>query len=67
MTDAAPSPPSGWYPDPYGRHEMRYWDGARWTEHVADGGAPKVDPVPSESYIPQVQVDPEQVRDQVVR
>ena len=67
MTDAAPSPPSGWYPDPYGRHEMRYWDGALWTEHVADGGAPKVDPVPAGSYIPQVQVDPERVRDQVVR
>jgi len=26
---------AGWYPDPAGRHEHRYWDGARWTEHVA--------------------------------
>lgn len=24
--------PAGWYPDPRGGH-MRYWDGARWTEH----------------------------------
>ena len=31
-------PPSGWYPDPSGRHERRYWHEGRWTEHVADGG-----------------------------
>ena len=27
-------PRSGWYADPTGRFEMRYWDGPRWTEHV---------------------------------
>src|SRR6476646_4551604 len=26
--------PAGWYPDPSGRYEMRYWDGLAWTEHV---------------------------------
>ena len=31
-------PPSGWYPDPSGRHEQRYWHEGQWTEHVADGG-----------------------------
>lgn len=31
-------PPSGWYPDPSGRHEQRYWHDGRWTEHVGDGG-----------------------------
>ena len=31
-------PPSGWYPDPVGRHEQRYWHEGQWTEHVADGG-----------------------------
>ena len=30
--------PSGWYPDPSGRHEQRYWHDGRWTEHVGDGG-----------------------------
>ena len=34
----------GWYPDPYRRHESRFWDGGRWTEHVSDGGATAVDP-----------------------
>ena len=31
-------PELGWYPDPTGRHEVRYWDGGRWTERVADNG-----------------------------
>ena len=31
--DANPAP--GWYPDPSMRDTQRYWDGARWTEHVA--------------------------------
>ena len=26
--------PAGWQPDPYGQAQWRYWDGARWTEHV---------------------------------
>jgi hypothetical protein len=30
---AAPPPaPAGWYPDPYGTAEQRYWDGTRWTD-----------------------------------
>jgi hypothetical protein len=28
-----PSPPPGWYPDPSGAPDQRYFDGARWTEH----------------------------------
>lgn len=27
-----------WSVDPTGRHQCRYWDGVRWTRHVADGG-----------------------------
>jgi Protein of unknown function (DUF2510) len=34
-----------WHPDPQGRHELRYWDGARWSEHVADRGVASWDPV----------------------
>jgi hypothetical protein len=36
--------PSGWYPDPSGRYEMRYWDGLAWTEHVSRGGQQYTDP-----------------------
>lgn len=27
----------GWYPDPNGDWQLRYWDGQRWTEHVSTG------------------------------
>lgn len=27
--------PPAWYPDPLGTSQMRWWDGARWTEHYA--------------------------------
>jgi len=37
--------PAGWLPDPTGRHQMRYWDAARWTDHVSDNGVTAVDPV----------------------
>lgn len=43
-----------WAPDPSGRHDLRYYDGTRWTEHVADGGVATVDPLPP-SPTPTVQ------------
>jgi uncharacterized RDD family membrane protein YckC len=36
--------PPRWAADPLGRHQYRYWDGAQWTEHVADNGMNGVDP-----------------------
>jgi hypothetical protein len=27
----------GWRPDPYGRHEQRFFDGHKWTPYVRDG------------------------------
>lgn len=45
---AAPPPPpvtpATWAPDPFGRHEVRYWGGSEWTEHVSDGGVQAIDP-----------------------
>ncbi|MCH1883949.1 phospholipid scramblase-related protein [Agrococcus sp. ARC_14] len=35
--------PAGWYADPFGRHEHRYWDGAQWTEHVGSQGRQMTD------------------------
>lgn len=32
---APPPPPAAWYDDPADPRMFRYWDGARWTEHVA--------------------------------
>jgi hypothetical protein len=41
---ANPSVPAAWYKDPSGRYELRYWNGAAWTEHVARGGQQFTDP-----------------------
>lgn len=37
--------PASWHPDPTGRHELRYWDGSAWTDHVSDRGVTGTDPV----------------------
>ncbi len=44
--DPAPAPavPAGWYADPAGRFELRYWDGSTWTEHVSRAGQQFTDP-----------------------
>ncbi|MBN2841254.1 MAG: DUF2510 domain-containing protein [Coriobacteriia bacterium] len=38
--------PPGWFPDPAGRHESRYWDGIEWTSAVRDRDGDSVDPHP---------------------
>jgi Protein of unknown function (DUF2510) len=43
------TPPPRWAPDPYGHHQYRYWDGARWTDYVADNGQESRDPPPAGS------------------
>lgn len=40
-----PAIPAGWHPDPGAQHELRYWDGSVWTEHVSDAGVQAVDPL----------------------
>lgn len=37
-------PAPGWYRDPSGRFEHRYWDGRTWTEHAATAGVTYRDP-----------------------
>lgn len=38
--------PPGWYADPTGSFELRYWDGSAWTEHVTANGVQSVSPLP---------------------
>jgi hypothetical protein len=55
LVDATPNPPvpatgpafvpATWGPDPSGRHELRFWDGKSWTEHVSDRGQQSKDPL----------------------
>lgn len=56
------SPPAGWYPDPYDETQLRYWDGAAWTDSVspaaaAAGPAPGT---PAGGFEPPVEAAPEQ-------
>lgn len=41
---STPAVPPGWYADPAGRYELRYWDGSAWTEHVSRAGQQYTDP-----------------------
>lgn len=43
MGAATSATPAGWWPDPHRKHELRYWDGARWTEHVSNQGVQATD------------------------
>ena len=53
--------PPDWYPDPFGRHEHRYWDGNGWTEHVASHGRQGTDPPTGEAKVPTVNRKSEKV------
>lgn len=44
MTDAPGIYPPKWHPDPFARHAYRWYDGAKWTEHVSDDGVKATDP-----------------------
>ncbi len=57
--------PANWYPDPSGRHEHRYWDGAQWTEHVSDHGRQGVDPITDSAPLPTTSATPEKIQNQV--
>lgn len=63
MTPPHTTPP-GWYADPMGRHEVRYWDGAQWTHHVASNGVQALD-APVAPVVPVADHLPHQVQQQV--
>jgi hypothetical protein len=44
MSHAPPPSPAAWYPDPTGRAELRWWDGADWTDQISVAGQRYLDP-----------------------
>jgi uncharacterized protein YxjI len=50
-----------WYPDPMGRHEYRWFDGATWTDQVSSHGKQSVDPVAAQAKVPVRDVSPEKI------
>ena len=50
-------PPAGWYPDPTGRFEVRWFDG-RWTERVSTRGRPGTDPMAAPVLTPVSKAGP---------
>lgn len=50
-----PGPAPGWYRDPFGQADGRYWNGSMWTDAVSRGGVTlKVAPDPTQATIPPV-------------
>jgi hypothetical protein len=41
------STPAGWYGDPAGSGQLRWWDGAAWTAHLAPIPSPQPAPTPT--------------------
>lgn len=66
LTDMTTQTPAGWYPDPYGSPQLRWWDGSQWTDAThpleqaqpdtagaqpASGPQPSPAPQPSGPYL----------------
>ena len=64
---ACTTTPAGWFADPLGRHQLRYFDGTQWTEHVSSNGRTAVDPPVGQGHVPTVQRAPERVQGDVTR
>jgi uncharacterized protein YxjI len=59
------SSPAAWHADPFQRHQLRYWDGKQWTEHVSDTGVQSLDPPTAAPVVPVGDFRPDQIQHQV--
>jgi Scramblase/Protein of unknown function (DUF2510) len=66
MSNAVGGAPPGWHPDPFGRHEYRWWDGGQWSDQVASHGRQAVDPpVAGPGAVPVVNHSAQQIQHQI--
>lgn len=55
--------PAGWYPDPLGLPQLRWWDNHSWTEHTSDARQPIVETTLAEPLVaPSMQAQPMQAQ-----
>jgi len=47
MSDTNTATPAGWYPDPHGLPQQRWWNGHHWTVNVVPTPEPEVTPGPT--------------------
>jgi uncharacterized protein YxjI len=66
MTETTGHTPN-WYPDPWGRHEHRYFDGKDWTDQVASHGRQSIDPPGGVANTPTVNRATEKIQGDVAR
>lgn len=50
------APGGAWHPDPYGRAHNRYFDGAAWTERVANWGSEWIDAPGANPQLPDLTI-----------
>lgn len=50
--------PAGWYPDPLGLPQLRWWDNHAWTEHVSDARQPMM---PTQPAAPTIFADDDEL------
>ncbi len=68
MSDTPPETKApDWYPDPFGRHELRFHDGTNWTDHVASHGRQSRDAPGGASHVPTVERAAEKIQRDVTR
>jgi len=57
-------PAPNWYPDPSGKNETRYWDGAVWTDRVMNGGKETSDSIGA-GHVPTGDMSADKIQRQV--
>jgi membrane protease YdiL (CAAX protease family) len=60
VTDLNEQTASGWYPDPAGEHDHRYWKDGSWTTWASVGGRAQKRPLPTRRETPSIAALPPQ-------
>jgi uncharacterized protein YxjI len=64
-------PPPGWYPDPSGEFDERYWDGAKWSEQTrpkpTSAGLTEPPPAATPGVVPTTSATPDRIERQVAK